>query len=194
MIAIAPSVSVLIDMNHRIQLPAWLSEAERYFQESEARAGRLTSVALSFTEIGHLILSILVMGVIPGILEEIFFRGLVQAQFQKVMKNPHYAIFLTAFLFSLIHFQFYGFIPRLLLGLLFGYLFFWSKNIWYPVAAHITSNLIAIVGVHFFDWKIGDYDGESSVSPILFFSSALISTVCIFYIKKHFAIDRHRAV
>ena len=194
MIGLAPMISALIDVNHRIAFPEWLSDAETYFQESEARAVSLTSIALSFSKSGHLILAILTMAVIPGILEEFFFRGLVQGQFQKIMKNPHYAIFLTASLFSLMHLQFYGFIPRLLLGLLFGYLFFWSKNIWYPVTAHALSNLIAIVGVHFFDWRIGDSDGESSVSTILILLSFLLSSVCIFYIRKHFTIDRHHAV
>src|SRR5690606_41008432 len=145
MIGLAPMISALIEANHRIEFPEWLSDTETYFQESEARAVSLTSIVLSFSKSGHLILAILTMAVIPGILEEFFFRGLVQGQFQKIMKNPHYAIFLTASLFSLMHLQFYGFIPRLLLGLLFGYLFFWSKNIWYPVTAHALSNLIAIV-------------------------------------------------
>ena len=124
------------------------------------------------------------MAVIPGILEEFFFRGLVQVRFQAILKNHHQSIVLAAFLFSLFHFQFYSFIPRFAMGLLLGYIFFWSKNIWYPIAGHIMNNLIGIVGFHFFGWQVGDSEQRAMTEVVLL--SLIVSVFVLVFLRKRF--------
>jgi membrane protease YdiL (CAAX protease family) len=92
-----------------------------------------------------LLLNLGIIAVLPALGEEFIFRGVLQTLLTKWFKNTHLAIFIAAFLFSSIHLQFYGFIPRLVLGLFFGYLFFWSKNIWLAVWAHLINNALAII-------------------------------------------------
>jgi len=90
-------------------------------------------------------LNFLMMAILPAIGEELIFRGIIQKQLNRWVSNPHLAIFLTAVFFSAFHMQFLGFLSRLLLGMLFGYLFYYSKNIWVPILAHFVNNSLALV-------------------------------------------------
>ena len=182
--SLLPFISILIELNYKLELPIWLSELERYFQESEEKARLLTSLLLSFREFKDLIITILIVAIIPGVVEEFFFRGMVQMQLQNILKNHHYAIFFSAFLFSCFHFQFYGFIPRMVLGVLFGYIFFWSKNIWYPSAAHVTHNLIGVLGAYFFGPQLMNPQDGNFMSMALLFPSVIISVLVILYLRK----------
>ncbi len=131
MVTIIPFITVLINLNSSIEFPVWLSALEEYFMKAEENAVQLTNSILLSAEPTDLITAIVLMAIIPGIVEEIFFRGIVQKQLLDTLNNVHYAVLMGAFLFSLFHFQFYGFIPRLIMGVLLGYIFLWSKNIWY---------------------------------------------------------------
>ena len=81
----------------------------------------------------------------PAIGEEFFFRGVLQRLFSEWFRNAHVAIIVTAFIFSAIHFQFYGFIPRFLLGLFLGYMFYWSGTLWLPIIIHFINNGLAVL-------------------------------------------------
>jgi membrane protease YdiL (CAAX protease family) len=153
-VSILPIISLLIEFNSSISLPSWLSKAETYFKEVERLRQQMTSVLFLFTGVSDLIMMIVVAAIIPGVVEELFFRGVIQTQFQNTLINHHSAIFFSAFIFSAMHFQFYGFIPRMILGLILGYMFYWSKNIWYPVLAHITNNTLGVLGIYFFGREI----------------------------------------
>ncbi|RBL90383.1 CPBP family intramembrane glutamic endopeptidase [Chitinophaga flava] len=144
-VTMVPFVTILIDFNHSIELPASFAALEKLLKESEAQAGNMTNALFYLNDTRGFIVSTIVMAVIPGIVEEFFFRGMIQLQLQHDFKNPHYAVWVTAFLFSLFHFQFYSFIPIMISGALLGYIFVWSKNIWYAIIAHITNNLIVIL-------------------------------------------------
>lgn len=173
-VAIIPFISLLIQLNSAIDLPIWLAE-------SEERARKLTIKLLSYHETKDLIIVVVTMAVIPGIVEEIFFRGIVQRQLQHTFNNKHYAILVAAILFSFFHFQFSGFIPRIVLGILLGYMFMWSDNIWYPIVGHITNNIIAMLLFYFSDLKI--YDTEASL-VFLSLVSAFITIGIAWFFKK----------
>jgi membrane protease YdiL (CAAX protease family) len=85
------------------------------------------------------------MALLPAIFEEFLFRGTLQPFFTKWFANKHLAIILTAFIFSAIHFQFFGFIPRFLLGIYLGYLLVWGKSLWLPIIAHLMHNAVSII-------------------------------------------------
>jgi len=183
--AMMPLVSILIELNYKVVFPAWLSDVEMYFRESEEKARRLTGVLLSFGGINDLIIAIFILAIVPGVAEEIFFRGMVQTQLQHVFKNPNYAVFITAFLFSFFHFQFYSFIPKMILGILLGYIFMWSKNIWYSSAVHVTNNLIVVIGTYFFGFQI-NFEHRSVIFILLLIASIVTAALIILYLKNFF--------
>jgi len=88
----------------------------------------------------ELAFNLLVVALIPAIAEEIIFRGIIQSTFENIFKNPHYAVWAAAIVFSFIHMQFEGFLPRVVLGLVLGYLFLWTRNLWVPIIAHAVNN------------------------------------------------------
>ncbi|MCX7606918.1 MAG: CPBP family intramembrane metalloprotease [Bacteroidia bacterium] len=132
------------------RLPASLKSWEQLLELQEAR---VEAIMRSVIQHGSLPLLILFMAVAPGICEELFFRGALQTQLRRFL-HPHVAIWLTALLFSLIHFQVYGLIPRALLGAIMGYLTWWTGKLWPAIWAHFLNNayatVVAYVGLHVF--------------------------------------------
>jgi membrane protease YdiL (CAAX protease family) len=102
------------------------------------------------------ILNIILIGIVAGIGEELIFRGIVQKLITQLSKNIHIAIWGSAFLFSLIHFQPEGFIPRLVLGALFGYILIWTGNMVYSILSHIIFNSLQVVIFYLFNDKTID--------------------------------------
>lgn len=158
LIAAIPLINVLVAWNEGIQLPASLQGMEEWMRQSEQKASELTLKMVSGTAWYDLVFSLLIVAVLAGFGEELLFRGLLQGTLVKLMgkkyttKNKpaprwvtHVSIWMAAFLFSAIHLQFYGFIPRLLLGAWFGYLLWWSGSIWVPIVAHMANNALSVV-------------------------------------------------
>lgn len=191
-LVLIPCTSLLIDFNNRLALPHWLSELETYFRDGEQRARRLSNLLFEFRDPEDLAIVILIVAVIPGIAEEFLFRGVVQLRLQTILKNHHYAILLSAALFAFFHFQFYGFMPRIALGMLFGYVFYWSGNIRYPVIMHITNNLAGVLGVYFLGPQIMDPDRGTDITMHLVFPSAVVSIMIIWKIRGIFRLIVNR--
>jgi membrane protease YdiL (CAAX protease family) len=144
MMLIIPGVNLLTALNQQLVLPEMFGGIESWMKSSEEQMARLTEQMLNVHNFTALFFNLLLVAVIPSIGEEFFFRGAVQGIFRQRM-NVKAAIWVTAILFSAIHLQFYGFLPRLLLGAFFGYLLFWSESLWLPIAAHFTNNAFAII-------------------------------------------------
>lgn len=142
MICSIPMMNMIIEWNEGLSLPSSLAAMESWMREAEQRAGDTVNTLMGGSSAGSLILSILIVGVLAGFSEELFFRGGIQRLLVSGRVNPHVAIWVTAFLFSAIHLQFFGFFPRLLLGAFFGYLLYWTKNLWAPIVCHIFNNSI----------------------------------------------------
>jgi len=155
----------------------------------ENDAAMLTNKLLSGVSWKDFMVNMLMIAIIPAVGEEFLFRGIVQKIFYEWTRRPHLAIFISAILFSTVHMQFFGFIPRMLLGVLFGYFFYWSGNIWLSVLAHFLNNAIAII-LHFLEITNRSYipnflTDNSTYSAKQIFLSVLIVTVGIFLIKKY---------
>lgn len=142
-IAILPVVGLTASINEKI-MPHDGSIVE-WMRNTEENANQLISTLTSQRSSWALISNLLVLAVLPGICEEFLFQGALQPLLTRWVKNPHIAIVLTALIFSTIHFQFYGFIPRFLLGLYLGYLLYWSKSLWLPILAHLLHNALTIL-------------------------------------------------
>ncbi len=144
----SPFNGLMQQMNENMKLPASMKTVEDIFRNMEdSMAGMMNFLAVFDTPL-KFIMAFLTIAVLAGIGEELLFRGLIQRKLMLATKNPHVAIWLTAIVFSAIHFQFYGFLPRMLLGAVLGYFYYWSGNIWVPIAGHIFNNGLALVMVH----------------------------------------------
>ncbi|WP_400192659.1 lysostaphin resistance A-like protein [Hymenobacter sp. B81] len=140
-----PALSGLIAWNAELHLPAWLYEFERWARLKEDQAQDLTNFLTRFTSPGRFAVAVLVVAVVPAIAEELTFRGVVLRQFTRWTGSVHWGVWLSAIVFSAIHFQFFGFVPRVVLGVLLGYLFAWSGNILVPMAAHFAQNFLQLL-------------------------------------------------
>ena len=130
--------------NQKMHLPEFLKPLEVWMKAKEAEAMRMTMVLLNVNGILDFLLNLFMIALLPAVAEELMFRGGVQRSFNRMFGNPHLAIWLSAFIFSAIHLQFYGFLPRLLLGAAFGYIYLWSGSLWYAILAHFLNNGFAV--------------------------------------------------
>ncbi len=148
MLSAVPAINLLGEINHVIHFPESFSWLENQLIDMEKKAEDLTLRMLDVDTVGGLLINLGLIAIIPAIGEELFFRGILQHILQNKVK-AHAAVWITAIIFSAIHFQFFGFIPRMLMGALLGYLFLWTGNIWVPVAAHFTNNAAAVLYYYF---------------------------------------------
>jgi membrane protease YdiL (CAAX protease family) len=148
MFSAVPAINLLGELNHAIHFPDSLSWVENQVVDMEKRAEELTVRMLDVNTMGGLLINLGLIAIVPAIGEELFFRGILQQILQHKLK-AHAAVWITALVFSAIHFQFFGFIPRMLMGALLGYLFLWTGTIWVPVAAHFTNNAAAVLYYYF---------------------------------------------
>jgi len=145
MIAAVPVINVLLVWNQEMQLPSFLSGIESWMKDSEEQLAQLTDAFLRMDDYPDLFYNLLIIAVLPALGEEFLFRGIIQKLFTSLTRNVHWAILLSAVIFSAIHMQFYGFIPRMMLGVLFGYLLVWTGSMWAPVVAHFINNSGAVI-------------------------------------------------
>lgn len=132
-------------INAQLALPEWLSGLESWMQKTQASAEKLTELFLQVDSTRGMAFNLFMIALLPAIGEEFIFRGVLQRIFSNWAKNYHWGIVISAFLFSFMHVQFFGFLPRFLLGVLFGYLVVWSKNLWPAIIAHFINNAAAVI-------------------------------------------------
>jgi membrane protease YdiL (CAAX protease family) len=145
-----PFLNLTYYFNQQMVFPEALKGLETWIRTMEDAGSLLLEKMLYADNWWTLIFNIIVVCVLAGIGEEFIFRGVLQNLFGRVMKNPHAVIWIVAILFSAIHFQFYGFITRMLLGAWLGYLLYYTKTLWIPVLVHFTNNLVSTVIYYIF--------------------------------------------
>ena len=161
-----PAINWLIDLNEAIRLPGFLGSVEAWMRQTEEEAARLTEAFMQMDSPGSFLFNLAMVAILPAFGEEMLFRGLLQRLFRDWLGSIHLAIFLAAFLFSAMHMQFYGFFPRFLLGLVFGYLFYWSGSLWVAIFAHFINNGAAVTVAYLSELGIlsGDWENFGSTS------------------------------
>ena len=177
MMLIVPFVGLLLEWNMQISFPDWLLRFDVTSEE-------IVEAFLKMSTIWDLLYTLIVIAVIPAIGEELLFRGYLQQKIGKWLKNPHTAIVITACLFSAIHLDVQGIIPRFVLGVLLGYLYYWSKSLWLPILAHFVNNAQAVIFSYpLFKIDSGAYSvfSEAKIDPMMgLFSFA--SVVLLLYV------------
>tara|TARA_B110000238_G_scaffold161501_1_gene175544 strand:- start:206 stop:1078 length:873 start_codon:yes stop_codon:yes gene_type:complete len=137
MLLISPFIAFIYEWNLSFNIPNWMLVFDN-------NAEKITKHFLKMNTTGDLFFNLLVMAIIPALGEELLFRGYLQQKICHWLDKPHFAIIITAILFSAIHMQFQGFLPRFVLGIVLGYLFYWSGSLWLPIIAHFLNNAIAV--------------------------------------------------
>ena len=146
---VLPFLHFLAEINEMIRLPGFLSGFEQWMKDSEVRATELTEAFINVKTYPGFILNILMIAILPAIGEEFLFRGVLLRIFRDLFRNVHIAIIVSAILFSALHLQFYGFLPRFFLGVALGYIFIWSGSLWLPIIIHFFNNALAVVVIFY---------------------------------------------
>ncbi|HEY9533275.1 MAG TPA: CPBP family intramembrane glutamic endopeptidase, partial [Mucilaginibacter sp.] len=154
MLVSAPLIEALANINQKLQLPDFLAGLQRWMRDTEDQAQKLTAILLQMKSVSSLIFKLLVVGLLTAIVEEFMFRGCIQTILLKWSKNSHIAVWVAAALFSAFHLEFFGFLPRLMLGVLFGYFVMWSGSIWTSVWAHFINNGTVVIGYYLYQNKM----------------------------------------
>jgi uncharacterized protein len=158
----APFVQWAYQVNKMIPMPKWMLD-------SETQTGNLLKNILTIESGWEIAANIFLIGILPAISEELFFRGFLQKQLGRILKNGHLTVWLAAIVFSAIHMQFQGFFARMFLGALLGYAFLWSRTLWLPMILHFLNNAVQISAIYIFKIKPEDFDKISEgqeVNPI----------------------------
>ena len=150
LIVAVPLINFLGSLNSHMELPSWMEGVERQMRASEEQAAKLTEKFLVIDTPWQFIYAMIMIAVLPALGEELMFRGILQRIFSEWSGSRHTGIWASAILFSALHMQFYGFVPRLLLGVLLGYLFFWSGSLWLPIIAHFINNGAAVIASYMY--------------------------------------------
>lgn len=170
-VMILPLVALLEQWNMAIRLPEWMSGVEQWMKQMEESADCISEILIGDATYRTLIVNIIVMAALPAVCEEFLFRGTLQNLLERKIGSPHWAIWITAVIFSAIHLQFYGFIPRMLLGAYLGYLLYWSRSLWLPILAHFLHNAMSLLvsftflrrGIDMDDMKYTDIHGATTL-------------------------------
>jgi len=151
MLLALPLINFFADINSKMNLPESLSGIENWMRDKEVTAEELTKIFVHAENFSGFVLNLFMIAILPAIGEELIFRGVIQKLFSESFNNVHWGVIIASILFSAFHLQFFGFIPRMLLGVFLGYLFVWSKNIWIPIFAHFVNNGAAVTAYYFLD-------------------------------------------
>ena len=139
-----PVSNLLTEWNEGMKLGGAFQMLEDMMKTLEQTATDLTERMLNVDTIGGLLLNLIIIALIPAVGEELTFRGVIQQALTRKM-NPHIAIILSAAIFSFIHFQFYGFLTRMFLGMLLGYMFYITGSLWTSILMHFLNNGSAVL-------------------------------------------------
>jgi membrane protease YdiL (CAAX protease family) len=177
--------SIFIEWNAHVDLPG-NSGFEQWARTTEDQATALTKYLTEFTTTGQFILALVVIAVFAGVGEELVFRGMLQPTLHKATGNIHVAIWISAILFSSLHMQFFGFVPRVFLGALFGYLYFFSGNLLIPILAHFFNNAFSVIMIYLHKQQLLGIDPEEAEMapwPVVI-GSAVLTALLLYYFRK----------
>jgi uncharacterized protein len=182
-----PVVGLANELNSYMILPHWLNGTEQWMKDMELKSGQITDAFLSTTSIGGLLANILIIAILPALAEEFLFRGALAKLIRDWTRNTHVAVILSSLIFAAIHLQFYGFLPRFLMGVALAYLFFWSGSLWLPILAHFTNNFLSVIVEFLFRKGLIGTNAENfgmKNAAWLTLASLVLVTALLYYIRK----------
>ena len=186
MVVIYPFIAWIGVWNDHLVLPDAFKGVEVWMRKMEDQNAEMTLMLTSFDEPLELLLGLIVIAGVAAFGEELLFRGVLQPIFTALSTNHHFGIWFTAALFSAIHLQFFGFFPRLILGAMFGYLFYWSSDLKVPMLAHFVNNGFIVIAMYLNNIGTSDLDLEKEYEPSFLLGgvSLVLSSLILFYLYK----------
>jgi membrane protease YdiL (CAAX protease family) len=188
MLCAFPLINYMGELNSHMQLPASMQDIQNWMKSKEDEAGALTDAFITHQSFKGLILNLFMIGFLAAVAEELFFRATLQQLVIKATGNIHAGVWITGILFSAIHFEFFGFFPRMLMGVYLGYLFVWSGSIWVPIFAHFVNNATVVILTYFEQKNMlpdkFDQLGTDNSQIIYTIISAVIVAVLLVAIRK----------
>ncbi len=191
-VASIPAINWTVSINEQMKLPEFLKGIENWMRESEDRTDQLTNAFLNVSTFGGLIINLIIIALLAAIGEEFLFRGVVLRLFRELLKNNHLAVFLSAILFSALHMQFFGFLPRTILGVLFGYLFIWTGSLWVPIILHFLFNGVTVVAAYLYNIGLitTDVDSFGSSDNLFVIGISFIASLFFLYLVLRLSINK----
>lgn len=187
MFAAIPLINWMGELNSFLNLPESLSPIEKWMKQAEENATVVTKAFLNMQSTGELVVNFLMIAILPALGEELLFRGAILRILKGWTKNAHAAIWISAILFSSMHMQFYGFLPRMMMGVFFGYLLIWSGSLWLPIWAHFVNNGAAVLFAFFNKKEMMNIDtdkiGTGEESSLMIIFSVILVSFFIFFIR-----------
>lgn len=173
------------EINALLNLPEWLSGLEDWIMKMENDTENLMEKLMATATFPGLMLNLFMIALLPAIGEEMLFRGVLQKIFGRIFKSGHTAVWVTAILFSAMHFEFLGFLPRLILGLVFGYLYLWSGKLWLSIIAHFVNNAVPTIAAFIYGYEdiMNDVAPELWKQVFMLPVPATIIFAILFYIR-----------
>ncbi len=181
--AILPVINWLGDINAQMTFPDWLAGVGEWMKTKETQADQITAFLLQVKEGKGLLMNLLVIALIPAVGEELLFRGLLQRLLNEWTRSVPVGVILTAVVFSAIHFQFFGFLPRFMLGLMLGILLEITQSLWAPVFAHFVNNatLVVLYFLHSREMVAVDPEKFGSTHHVYILILSFMLTAYLFY-------------
>jgi membrane protease YdiL (CAAX protease family) len=180
MVVASPMIDSLHALNQNLPVSGeWLQQ----MRDWEDQASRLTNAILRPATFVEGLTTFIMIAILAAVWEEFIFRGILQRIIEAWTKNGHVAVWGTALVFAAIHFQFYSIVPRIALGIVLGYLFLWSRNLWIPIIGHFLNNATYIV----YSWVEGPEKAAAvgDPSPWLGAGSAAALAVLLFLVHRY---------
>jgi membrane protease YdiL (CAAX protease family) len=189
-----PVTEFLGNLNEKMVLPKFLSGLEKWMRDSEDSAKKISDSMMQMKSIWNMVFDLIFIGLLTALVEEIMFRGCLQTILVQWTKNNHAAVWITAILFSTFHLEFFGFLPRMFLGVLFGYFTAWSGSVWPAIWAHFVNNGTIVVIMYLVQQKQVDInvDDQHMFSNVIY-AVSLIITVALLYFYHYIAVKRQIA-
>lgn len=174
-IFIYPFIAFVYYWNTTLIPDSWISQdilnMQQYFMEMNS--------------IQDLLVNVFLFGLIAGVGEEFLFRGILQSIITRIFNNQHIGAIGTGILFSIIHFQLEGFVPRFLLGTFFGYLLIFTQNLWVPTFVHLFFNSFQVIMPYFLPNWGGKVNEVQEISSFLAFFSLMTFGCLLFFLTKN---------
>lgn len=189
-----PFLSWIVYWNNQIKLPAFLSGVETWMQNMETQMNDTVQLLLVTNSFGTFLVNVLIIAVLTAIGEEFFFRGTLQRMLTDATKKPYLAAIVIGILFSIIHFQFYGFFARAFMGIFFGIMVVNSKSLLLPIVAHAVNNAYGVFMYYYCtknDIPIETFDNPSEPPTLWIVAVSLLVSALIYRTILRIIRDKH---
>lgn len=184
MVCSYPLLGYSMQVMTSLDLPDWAGQ-----MDSDS-VGLLASM-LEMNNMIDLIIGFIIIGIIPSVAEELFFRGAMQRSLNEHLSNHHIAIWIASFVFAAVHMQIVGLPPKLILGLVLGYVYYYTRNLWYPILMHLFNNGSQVIALYFSGESLSEMDMDSG--PEIPWYGAIISLILVVIIIRYIAHQNNNA-